>query len=319
MYLGSASFFRASANSTHGARVDHVLIQELWTCVKVTFPDLPGSSFRLEQSGGDHLLLIVDETCAFRFPRPGKHGLKLEIAVLRRLIQRTRIPVPNYDVVDPKGGFASYPLIAGVPLTPARFFTLAPDTADEAISDAVSLLSSLHALEPQLFEPAASWPRMWPSIQFAERLQETCVPLLVDRVPTLAAPLHDFLQRYRNDRAPREVILHGDLVGDHLLVDEQTGRLVGIIDFSDVALGDPAHDFLGFWAYGATAASHAVRTYGQADADPTLLARSRNHYIRYRIDRLFETIADGAGVDTIHCDSAALAILLAEPSDFTDQ
>ena len=39
----------------------------------------------------------------------------------------------------------------------------------------------------------------------------------------------------------------GDLVRDHLLVDEHTGHLTGIIDFSDVALGDPAQDFLGFW------------------------------------------------------------------------
>ncbi len=135
----------------------------------------------------------------------------------------------------------------------------------------------------------------------------------------LRAPIEHFLSRYRAGIVAHEVVLHGDLVGDHLLVDEHTGRLTGIIDFSDVALGDPAHDFLGFWSYGASVAAYAVSTYGQAGTDPTLLARSRNHFIRYQIDRLFEMIVDGASADAIQTHSEELAILLAEPFDGADQ
>lgn len=156
---------------------------------------------------------------------------------------------------------------------------------------------------------------MWSPLQFADRIRRDRLPMLADRVPVLAAPIGEFLERFEASHAPRDVILHGDLVGDHLLINEQTGRLAGIIDFGDIALGDPAHDFLGFWEYGASAAAYAIAIYGQGDADPMLLARSRNHFIRYRIDRLFEIIADGAGTDTIQTHSAALAVLLAEPID----
>jgi aminoglycoside phosphotransferase (APT) family kinase protein len=296
---------------------DSVLRCELWRQVQCSFPGLAGTRLRLDQGGGDHLVLIVDATRAFRFPRPGKHGLDLEIRVLRALGRRVRIAVPSYDLVDPNGRFASYLLIAGVPLTPVRFSALTNDNARSAIAQAVGLLKTLHALDPSAVEPVDTWPRMWSADQFADQLRDARLAALASRAPELLPAIEAFLWRYQTDRAPRDVVLHGDLVSDHLLVDEFTGRLTGIIDFSDVALGDPAHDLLGFWAYGERAATQAVAQYDPSDADPTLLARSRNHFIRYRIDRLVEIIVDGAPADPIREHAAALARLLADPSSTT--
>jgi macrolide phosphotransferase len=39
-------------------------------------------------------------------------------------------------------------------------------------------------------------------------------------------------------------LIHDDLSPEHLLVDPTTGRLTGILDWTDVALGDPARDFV---------------------------------------------------------------------------
>ncbi len=313
MYLDSASSPSPPIDGVTEADADSILKNRLWRRIRTAFPDLPGSKFRLEQTGGDHLLLIVDEQRAFRFPRPGKHGLDLERAVLERLGACARIAIPRYDIVDPGGCFASYLLIPGASLTFARFSALSSVQAQGVIGDAVTLLKSLHGLDFQKFESPGAWPRMWSSGQFADRLRKDRLPMLFGRVPTLSVPVECFLRRYQHDQAPREVVLHGDLVGDHLLVDGDTGCLTGIIDFSDIALGDPAHDLLGFWSYGVSAATHAVDLYGQADADPTLLARSRNHFIRYQIDRLFEMIAEGAGDDAIRKRSSTLAALLADP------
>jgi hypothetical protein len=316
MYLDTASSPASLPAGSAATGADVSLKQRLWRQVLSVFPDLPCSDLRLEQGGGDHLLLMVDEQRAFRFPRPGKHGFDLERAVLEHLGVCARIAIPHYDVVDPAGCFASYLLIPGVPLTSANFSALSTVTARGVIGDAVTLLKSLHGFDFQKFGYSGAWPRMWSPGQFADRLRKDRLPLLFDRVPTLSVPVECFLRRYQRDQAPREVVLHGDLVGDHLLLDEHTGRLAGIIDFSDVALGDPAHDLLGFWAYGASAATHAINIYGQADADPTLPARSRNHFIRYQIDRLFEIIVDGADEHAIQSHSAALSVLLADPSTF---
>ena len=313
MYLDSASSSSSSVGHVVDADADDILKSRLWRQVRTAFPDLPGSRFRLEQTGGDHLLLIVDEQRVFRFPRTGKHGLDLERAVLERLGASARIAIPQYDILDPDGCFASYLLIPGVPLTSARFSALPTSTAQRVIGAAVTLLKDLHAFDLNEFKLSGAWPRMWSPGQFADRLRKDRLPTLFARVPALSVPVERFLRRYEHDQALGEVVLHGDLVGDHLLLDEHAGRLAGIIDFSDVALGDPAHDLLGFWAYGASAAAHAVRLYGQVHADPTLLARSRNHFIRYQIDRLFEMIAEGAGDDATRKRSSALAALLADP------
>jgi aminoglycoside phosphotransferase (APT) family kinase protein len=37
---------------------------------------------------------------------------------------------------------------------------------------------------------------------------------------------------------------HNDLSPDHVIVDAKTGKLAGIIDWSDATLGDPARDFV---------------------------------------------------------------------------
>jgi len=313
MYLDPVSSFSPSICGVIDADADSILKDRLWRQVRTAFPDLPGSRFVLEQTGGDHLILIVDEQRAFRFPRHGKHGLDLEKTVLERLGSCAQVTIPQYDMVDPEGCFGSYLLIPGVPLTSARFSTLSTVTSQGVIRDAVALLKNLHGLDFRNMEPSGAWPRMWSPGQFAERLRKDRLPTLFDRVPTLTVPVECFLRRYQRDQAHREVVLHGDLVGDHLLVDEHTGCLTGIIDFSDVALGDPAHDLLGFWAYGTRAATQAVRIYGEADANPTLLARSRDQFIRYQIDLLFEAIAEGAGDDAIQKRSSALAALLADP------
>ena len=60
-----------------------------------------------------------------------------------------------------------------------------------------------------------------------------------------------------------------------------------------MALGDPAQDFLGFWAFGAEAVGRVVDMYRPAVADLNLLARSRDHFVRYRLDRMFEGLSSG--------------------------
>jgi len=44
--------------------------------------------------------------------------------------------------------------------------------------------------------------------------------------------------------------IHNDICPDHLLVDRRTGRLTGLIDFTDATAGDPVLDFVGLIGIG---------------------------------------------------------------------
>ena len=44
--------------------------------------------------------------------------------------------------------------------------------------------------------------------------------------------------------------IHHDICADHVLVDPDIGRLLGIIDFTDATVGDPVGDFVGLVGIG---------------------------------------------------------------------
>lgn len=58
-------------------------------------------------------------------------------------------------------------------------------------------------------------------------------------------------------------LLHNDLATEHVLVDPGTGRLTGLIDWTDAGFGDPANDFVGvFAAWGRAGLEAALAGYG---------------------------------------------------------
>ncbi|KAF1734348.1 hypothetical protein CRV24_005886 [Beauveria bassiana] len=59
------------------------------------------------------------------------------------------------------------------------------------------------------------------------------------------------------------VFLHADLKGEHIFVDPDTGRLTGVIDWSDACVGDPAVDIHGLAiSVGAAAAARIAAEAG---------------------------------------------------------
>ena len=62
------------------------------------FREFRGQDMRVDDTGGDHILLIVDEQYAFRFPRAGMHSLDLELKTLKHLQARTTLRTPVYEL-----------------------------------------------------------------------------------------------------------------------------------------------------------------------------------------------------------------------------
>jgi aminoglycoside phosphotransferase (APT) family kinase protein len=70
------------------------------------------------------------------------------------------------------------------------------------------------------------------------------------------------------------VLVHGDLHVRHLLLDQQ-GNTVGVIDWGDVCLADPAVDLaLAYTAFAGPARAAFFRAYGEIDAERELRARA---------------------------------------------
>lgn len=75
--------------------------------------------------------------------------------------------------------------------------------------------------------------------------------------------------------APSSVFAHGDLHADHLLFDPATLEFIGIVDFAEIGLHDPAVDLAAlFYWRGEAFVRLVLATYG-AGGDPWLLDRAR--------------------------------------------
>ena len=202
--------------------------------------------------GYDFEVAIVDDEWVFRFPRRAgvEEALELEIAVLPVLAPVLPVEVPSFEYISRTPLFVGYRLIRGVPLV------------DEDGEGVRAFLEALHAHD------GSSLPLKRHDWIDAYRAQ-------CGEFERLVFPVVDADERARARRLFGEVetlvdfepsLIHADLGPEHLLV--RDGRLVGVIDWGDVALGDPALDYA--WLLNGP--------FADWDLDADLRRRARFYY-----------------------------------------
>lgn len=242
-------------------------------------PDLASEGLRHLGSGWEFDVYATSDGWAVRFPRRTEVVplLKRDEAVLA-LVAPIVAPVlvPRIERWGAPGAhfpypFAAHRLLPGVRADDAR----AP--ANEGFATALgALLGRLHATEPSSAravgitvdgDDADEWLEETraeaPAIRASGPVVERALDWLdaVDRPP----PPYD---------GPLRVV-HNDLGPDHWLVDPESGELVGLLDWTDIALGDPVLDFMGLWAWrGPVFVRRVLDAYPLA-VDPRFVERVR--------------------------------------------
>jgi aminoglycoside phosphotransferase (APT) family kinase protein len=243
----------------------------------------------------------------FRFPRRAVavELIQRETTVLPRIAPLLPVPIPvPCFAAEPSAAypwpFAGYRRLAGTSLDAAR-----PSVAQRAAL-AVALADFLRALHGGAVHDAAAALLPGDLIgrldhhkrlpQARERLIDAAAAgALDDPAPFVAA-----LERIAPHDAPQTaVVVHGDLYGRHLLVDD-AGALTGVIDWGDVLLGDPALDLAAALLVLSAGAVETFRArYGPIDAVTWNRAtyRAIHHAaleLAYGLDRGDEDLVDGA-------------------------
>ncbi len=187
---------------------------------------------------------------AVRLPKPRSHWALADLereARLLPLIERqpfeVAIPRDAARLRDGAGGTlgVAHRLVPGEPLRA----TGAPrGRARAALCEAIGrFLGTLHATPlVAARRHGAREVDLW-SGHYAPLIEQVMPALGPAGRAWLAGRVEAFLADGGTERAPR-VLIHADLSGDHLLVDER-GALSGVIDFADALIADPALDFAG--------------------------------------------------------------------------
>jgi aminoglycoside 2''-phosphotransferase len=191
--------------------------------------------------GADSVAYLVDGEWVMRVPvtANAQRTLARELALLGGLAPALPLPIPAFERVGRRDGrllFAGYRVLAGEPLT--------TEAHDGAFAALAAFLDALHAY-PVGAARAAGVSEELTSGGYhpAQReLPGRLAGLLTTReVARLDALFERFERDHRPERIPA-VLLHSDLKPEHVLRDPATGRLTGVLDWGDVAVGDGDFD-----------------------------------------------------------------------------
>lgn len=177
--------------------------------------------------GWDFKILVVDDEWVLRIPRSelSVEELEKEIELLPLLGPALPVEIPHFEHVWRDPLFVIYPLIRGASLR------------GEDPGGVRAFLDALHSLDSSnLPVPRPGWQDIYRGHAADWR--------------ALVFPLLDADERSRGEALLAEVetltgfaptLVHCDLGPEHLLC--RDGRLVGVIDWGDAKIGDPAIDY----------------------------------------------------------------------------
>ena len=237
------------------------------TILEEQFPQLAPVSASVLGEGCDSVAFDVNATFVFRFPKSAdsEEQLSIEARILPLLAKRLPVPVPEFRFHGRPSAqfprrFIGYPKLPGI-----RAIELGPPPGDPELAKAIGrFLSALHAFAVDQ-ALAAGVPDSDTMAAIGELRQEALDDFEVVARVAPDAPLkqwRDFLAAGDGGGEPgTRVLVHNDFAAEHVLVDADAGFITGIIDWSDIAVSDPAADFAGLFHWGGAPFVEAVMSH----------------------------------------------------------
>ncbi len=227
-------------------------------------PGLALESVDVAGEGDYCLALAVDDAWIFLLAKTAEasRALARTAAVLPDLAPSLPLPVPRIEhagaSADGRPAFVGYRKLPGVELSAERFRVLPRADQDRCAADLADFLRAVHGYPVEAATRAGIPTCDYPFCATEDGISEGTAPeqyrrdlarLLsypeLDRASgdACARLLAEYLDDPRNLGGPL-VLLHNEVSQHHVLVDPETGRITGIIDFNGMIVGDPVRDLL---------------------------------------------------------------------------
>lgn len=226
--------------------------------IRIAVPELRVRSVTPMLDGWDYIVLDVNDEFIFRFPRRADvlDQLEREKQLLPQLAPHLSVKIPQFEFISEGGDlpFVGYRKIQGVPMDRSSLGD-SPEISS-LITQMAQFISELHNATSSILVPtgtptysAEGWRSMY--FDLFQKSNALVAPLLP---PSVNTRLFEFWESYlidENNFIFEPALMHHDLSVNHILVDGNNMTLEGVIDWGDVAVGDPAIDFVGFvWEHG---------------------------------------------------------------------
>ncbi len=253
-------------------------IQQYVDKIKQEKWDFSYKEAKVFDDGRGHQWIQFDLQNIFRFSRKGE-SLKKEHLLLRYLDNTfdCRIPKSLYLSKDESWQEESF-------ITGTKLREIPRDNSFEILTEIALFLKQLHSLPRK--ELAEIWyTRDDDNSWYVRHMKEKVITHLSEHIDTkLQDDIFVFVERAFWYVHPNPCLIHGDMNGKNIFWDESLAwkTRLGIIDFDDATIFDPAKDFCHFWhQYGKENLQKMLRVYGEVD--DWFIDRIEMHYKRARL------------------------------------
>jgi len=264
---------------------------EFKTIIKKHYPDITDERITFLDDGWDHYVYVVDGKKAFRFPRGDEYGKKdvIETNFLEIFADTSPVPVQRMKlVVDEDTGiqYEMYDFIQGIRFTKEVARNFSEKEMDVVAEFLGKFFTALHAfpldearkIHMDSIVSAIDYADYWEG--FLKHIQQDLSEYFSKDELTWAESIFTrYIQTVKKEPYDLKVT-HFDILPEHILVDEQTHKLAGIIDFS-LRISDPAYDFSYLDRYGEKFLQTVLDNYPPSTTDPTFLVRRKFYAARF--------------------------------------
>lgn len=239
-------------------------------------------SIELIDSGWSNIVVQINEDWIFRFTRglcEAQFQLEADFLLSMKASRSAPFSTGNYPVSIPRiiahgSDYLVYRKVPGERFSPQRYCQLSANGQLKVVRHLASFVSKLHRM--QYRHPALSaapygggdfWTELWPA---GSRLLQ----------PSTRSRAQSFFEekiQAANATAFNKTLIHADLATNNVLVNFDTDCGVGVIDFSDLSLSDPAADFAGFYRHFGRAFIDQLLTHYTGSIEDNFFARIELH------------------------------------------
>jgi aminoglycoside 2''-phosphotransferase len=215
---------------------------------------------------------LVNKELVFRFPKRADSWEELEREIIFLMFAAGDLPlaVPQYLKVARNScaapnGYAVYRYLSGHALDRDA---LTPERRAAAADTIAAFMRALHGLQPSPVVGSLLPQEDARAVaeEYLARAEAEIVPKLLPREAKALRKRFEIYLSTPMNFLFQPSVLHADLSGDHLLVEDDA--VAGVIDFGDVNWGDPDYDFMYLFVdFGKAFTEEVARRYGHTDVE----------------------------------------------------
>lgn len=212
------------------------------------FPDFFISSIKKIGEGDNSKAFLINQNYIFRFPKRKevKQQLKKETSVLPIIQSLLDLKIPAFDFISKDTNFVGHKSINGVFLTTEIYKSLEKKIQTKIQKALGVFLTQLHQINLSILKDY-ELDMMDYQEEYSHNFEDT-QQLIYPNISVRDSKIITlFFTAYLNDPKNFEykpALIHNDFSTDHILFETSNNVISGIIDFGDLAIGDPDYDLI---------------------------------------------------------------------------